>query len=110
MARNISVYADWAQLTSASKLGTLYAHAGGGKEIFEFEFEPAAISNVDIASTPLDPRLTYFPGRQHPPDGQLFGLFAEASLPGSLPAHITLSLSSDSTVLPMGAACTLPQR
>ena len=33
-----------------------------GKEIFEFEFEPAAISNVDIASTPLDPRLTYFPG------------------------------------------------
>lgn len=79
MARNISVYADWAPLTSASKLGTLYAHAGGGKEIFEFEFEPAAISNVDIASTPLDPRLTYFPGRQHPPHGQLFGLFADAS-------------------------------
>lgn len=79
MTRSISVYADWAPFPGATKLGTLYAHAGGGKEIFEFEFEQEAISNELIASVSLDPRLRYFGGRQHPPHGQIFGLFADAS-------------------------------
>lgn len=79
MTKSISVYADWEPLHNPSLLGTLYAHAGGGKEIFEFGFDPDAISNQQIASVSLDPRLGFYAGRQHPLHGQTFGLFADAS-------------------------------
>jgi len=79
VTKSISVCADWEPLSYPSLLGTLYAHAGGGKEIFEFEFDPDAISNQQIASVSLDPRLGFYAGRQHPPHGQIFGLFADAS-------------------------------
>lgn len=79
MTRSISVYADWAGLPGAAKLGTLYAHPGGGKEVFEFEFDRDAISNTQIASVSLDPRLDYYLGRQHPAQGKTLGLFADAS-------------------------------
>lgn len=79
MTKSISICADWEPLPNPSLLGTLYAHAGGGKEIFEFEFDPDAISNQQIASVSLDPRLGFYAGRQHPSHGQTFGLFADAS-------------------------------
>lgn len=79
MTKRIFVYADWEPLPKATKLGTLYAHAGGGKEVFEFEFDPEALSNKQIASVSLDPRLGFYAGRQHPTHGQPFGLFADAS-------------------------------
>ncbi|MES2757404.1 MAG: HipA domain-containing protein [Pseudomonadota bacterium] len=79
MTRSILVYADWEPLPDATGLGTLYAHAGGGKEVFEFEFDQGAISNTQIASVSLDPRLGFYGGRQHPAHGQTFGLFADAS-------------------------------
>lgn len=79
MTKSISVWADWEPLPNPSLLGTLYAHAGGDKEIFEFEFDPGATSNRQIASVSLDPRLGFYAGRQHAPSGQTFGLFADAS-------------------------------
>lgn len=79
MTRDISVYADWEPLSSPAKLGTLYAHAGGGKEIFEFEFDQDALSDPRMARVSLDPRLGCYSGRQHPPHGQIFGMFADAS-------------------------------
>ncbi len=73
------MYADWDGLAGPGNLGTLHAHLGAGKEVFEFEFDPGALSNAQIAGVSLDPRLAYYPGRQHPTQGKQFGLFADAS-------------------------------
>jgi len=37
------------------------------------------MSNTQIANVSLDPRLAWYAGRQHPLQGQTFGLFADAS-------------------------------
>nr|WP_188130210.1 HipA domain-containing protein [Massilia mucilaginosa] len=79
VTRSIAVYADWEGLAGPSNVGTLHAHLGAGKEVFEFEFDPSALSHSQIAGVSLDPRLAYYPGRQHPAQGKLFGLFADAS-------------------------------
>lgn len=80
MAKNISVYADWDGLAMPLRLGTLYAQRGAGREIFEFEFDGAALAHRAMSDLQLDPRLGPFEGRQHPPQGhQSFGVFADAS-------------------------------
>ncbi|MSQ98143.1 MAG: type II toxin-antitoxin system HipA family toxin [Xanthomonadales bacterium] len=80
MAKNIFVYADWDGLALPLHLGTLYTQPGGGREIFEFEFDGAALANPALSKVRLDPRLGPFEGRQHPPQGhEIFGVFADAS-------------------------------
>ncbi|PZQ19448.1 MAG: toxin HipA [Rhodanobacter denitrificans] len=76
----IAVYADWEGLDPPLRLGRLEARRGGARELFEFEFDTAALEHRDLAGIRLDPRLGAYTGRQYPPQGQeTFGVFADAS-------------------------------
>jgi serine/threonine-protein kinase HipA len=80
MAVTITVYADWDGLPLPLRLGSLRARRGAGREVFEFEFDAAALAHPAVISLQLDPRLGIFEGRQHPPQGnETFGVFADAS-------------------------------
>ena len=80
MAVVIAIYADWEGLSEPQRLGILYAHRGRGREVFEFEFDQRAVENPIFTNPPLDPRLGFYTGRQHPPEGsETFGVFADAS-------------------------------
>jgi serine/threonine-protein kinase HipA len=58
----IAVYADWNGLASPLRLGMLHAQRGAGREIFEFEFDAAALTHSSVAHLMLDPRLGLFEG------------------------------------------------
>ena len=76
----IAVYADWDGLPTPLRLGVLRAQRGAGREIFEFEFDTAALAHPAVLNLQLDPRLGRFEGKQHPPQGnETFGVFADAS-------------------------------
>ena len=76
----IAVYADWDGLPTPLRLGMLYVQRGAGREIFEFAFDTAALAHPAVKGVQLDPRLGFFEGRQHPPQGhETFGVFADAS-------------------------------
>lgn len=76
----IAVYADWDGLPTPLRLGVLRAQRGAGREIFEFEFDTAALAHPAVVNLQLDPRLGLFEGRQHPPQAnETFGVFADAS-------------------------------
>ena len=80
MAATIAVYADWIGLAAPLRLGWLHARRGAGQEVFEFEFDPAALAHRSVADLHIDPRLGLFEGRQHPPQRhETFGVFADAS-------------------------------
>lgn len=80
MATTIAVYADWIGLAEPLRLGWLHARRGAGREIFEFEFDAAALAHPAVRNLSMDPRLGLFEGRQHPPQGhETFGVFADAS-------------------------------
>lgn len=80
MAATIAVYADWASLAGPLRLGWLHVRRGAGREVFEFEFDAAALARHAIGHLHLDPRLSLFEGRQHPPQGhETFGVFADGS-------------------------------
>jgi serine/threonine-protein kinase HipA len=80
MAATIAVYADWISLERPLRLGWLHARKGAGREMFEFEFDAVALAHPDTRNLHLDPRLSLFQGRQHPPQGhETFGAFADAS-------------------------------
>jgi serine/threonine-protein kinase HipA len=80
MAVCIAVYADWHGLAAPLRLGLLHARRGAGREVFEFEFDRAALAHPALAHVQLDPRLSMFEGRQHPQQGhETFGVFADAS-------------------------------
>ncbi len=77
----IQVFADWNEPGPPRKLGLLHAQAAGqgGREVFSFEFEPAALQAPRLTNILLDPRLQAFEGPQYAPDGAQFGLFSDAS-------------------------------
>ncbi len=76
----IAVYADWEGLSDPLRLGLLHARRGAGREVFEFAFDRTALEHPFLANLQLDPRLSLFEGRQHPPQGtETFGVFADAS-------------------------------
>ena len=78
--RTIAVYADWDGLPVPLRLGLLHARGGAGREVFEFEFDAAALAHPAVVKLQLDPRLGLFEGRQHPAqDHATFGAFADAS-------------------------------
>ena len=80
MVAAISVYAHWDGLRQPLRLGLLHARRGAGREVFEFEYDRAALSHPALANLQLDPRLGRFEGRQHPPQGaETFGVFADSS-------------------------------
>ncbi len=80
----IAVYADWSGLTTPLRLGFLHARRAAKivsqREVFEFEFDAAALKNPALRGLYLDPRLGLFEGRQHPPQTHsTFGAFADTS-------------------------------
>ena len=80
MAATITVHADWLGLTTPLRLGWLHVGGGAGREVFEFEFDRAALAHPSVVNLHMDPRLGLFEGRQHPPQGhETFGVFADAS-------------------------------
>lgn len=80
MATLIAVYADWDELSAPLRLGRLHARRSAGREIFEFEFDAAALKHPATINLRLDLRLGLYQGRQHPPQGhETFGVFADAS-------------------------------
>lgn len=80
MRHPIAVYADWDGLPEPFRLGELIARRSGGGEVFEFEFDEAALAAPAISTVQIDPRLGFFDGRQYPPRGrETFGVFADSS-------------------------------
>lgn len=80
MTRRMAVYADWIGLNGPLKLGWLHALRGAGRELFEFEFDTAALTHRALRNLRLDPQIGPFEGRQHPAPGHAqFGAFADAS-------------------------------
>jgi serine/threonine-protein kinase HipA len=80
MPVTIAVYADWHGLSTPLRLGLVYANRTRGREVFEFEFDAAALDAHALTAVPLDPRLGRYEGRQHPTQGNnTFGVLADAS-------------------------------
>ncbi|HEY6878171.1 MAG TPA: HipA domain-containing protein [Polyangiales bacterium] len=81
MTRAIYVYADWEGLPTASRLATVRTNKrSAGGELFELEFDPAALEKPALTGVALDPRLGAFAGRQYPARGRdTFGLLTDAS-------------------------------
>ena len=63
MAATIAAYADWIGLAAPLRLGWLHARRGAGREVFEFEFDPAALVHRSVADLHIDPRLGLFQGQ-----------------------------------------------
>ena len=62
----IAVYADWDGLPDPLRLGLLYVQSTGRREIFEFEFDKAALDRPALVGLQLDARLGLFEGRRPP--------------------------------------------
>jgi serine/threonine-protein kinase HipA len=78
--KNIAVYADWDALGGPLKLGVLRAHAGAGREVFEFEYEGSALANPQVLDFRLDPGVGPYMGRQFPgKQSENFGVFLDSS-------------------------------
>jgi serine/threonine-protein kinase HipA len=76
----ISVYADWESLNGPRRLGFLHARKARATNVFEFEYDAAALADPELSFTSLDPRIGLFEGRQFPGQHQTrFGVFADSS-------------------------------
>lgn len=75
---NILVYADWTGIPEPTPVGTLSVSVLRGKEIFAFEYHPEWLKSNRFLF--LDPDLSFFSGRQYPPEEKgNFGLFLDSS-------------------------------
>lgn len=76
----IAVYADWESLNGPRRLGFLHARKARTTNVFEFEYDSAALADPELNFTSLDPRIGLFEGRQFPGKHQTrFGVFADSS-------------------------------
>lgn len=58
----------------------MHARRGGAGELFEFEYEQAALADPLLALAPIDPRIGLFDGPQYPAQGRdTFGVFSDSS-------------------------------
>lgn len=79
MSREVEVWADWAELGGAVRMGRLRAVEARGKEIFSFEYDRPWLERG--GSIRLDPDLGLVDGPQYL-DGETrpnFGLFLDSS-------------------------------
>lgn len=78
--KTIAVYADWDGLNGPLELGTLRAHGGAGREVFEFEYHEDALAHAQVHDLHLDPCIAQYVGRQYPGVASAnFGVFLDAS-------------------------------
>lgn len=76
----IAVYADWETLRRPRRLGFLHAGKARSTNVFEFEYDTAALADPELNFTILDPRIKLLEGRQFPGQHQTrFGVFADSS-------------------------------
>lgn len=76
--RAVEVWADWAGLPSAWRVGLLYATPSRGKEVFSFEYDAQWLEAGHPLS--LDPSLQLVRGPQYAPaSAENFGVFLDSS-------------------------------
>lgn len=76
----IGVYADWDGLPEPVHLGRLHSRRTRANELFEFQYDPAALADHDLGRQQLDPAIGLFEGPQFPaPPRDKFGVFADSS-------------------------------
>ena len=75
--KNIYVYDDFS-FSEPMLLGRLYVNTIKGGESYSFEYEREWLKATDMKIN-LDPSIMPFTGRQYPEDGNMFGMFADAS-------------------------------
>lgn len=75
--KTIFVYDDFSG-DSPILLGKLYVDTIKGTENYSFEYDDNWLKNVQL-STPIDPDLNLYSGRQFPNKRAIFGVFADAS-------------------------------
>lgn len=79
MSKMIGVYADWDGLPEPERLGWLHARISRQSELFEFEYDSAALRDPALNQIQIDPRIGLFEGPQFPGEGQdKFGVFADS--------------------------------
>ncbi|NBA97934.1 type II toxin-antitoxin system HipA family toxin [Pseudomonas sp. R5(2019)] len=75
----IGVYADWQGLGGARRLGLLHSRRNHAAEVFEFEYDRAALADPALNAYTLDPRIAFYEGPQFPGQYQdKFGVFADS--------------------------------
>lgn len=76
----IAVYADWAGLSGPKRMGFLHSRQSRTRELFEFEYDPAALADSALSLVQLDPEILLFEGAQYPTlPRDKFGIFGDAS-------------------------------
>ena len=74
--KKIFVYENWSEETPAF-MGTLYANAARGAEVFSFEYDETYLRKGKRFT--IDPELEFFSGRQYTYQKPNFGIFADSS-------------------------------
>ena len=74
--KKIFVYENWSEETPVF-MGTLYANAARGSEVFSFEYDESYLRRGNGFS--IDPELEFFSGRQYTYQKPNFGIFADSS-------------------------------
>lgn len=74
--KKIFVYENWSS-EEPTFMGTLYANAARGAEVFSFEYNETYLRKARRIT--LDPELEFFSGRQYPYRKPNFGIFADSS-------------------------------
>lgn len=76
-SKEMLVYADWEGLNGPCIMGTLFSSRVRGKEVFQFEYDPAWLQNEWTFQ--IDPDLGRFTGRQFPAaEKGIFGIFLDS--------------------------------
>jgi serine/threonine-protein kinase HipA len=76
----IGVYADWDGLPEPMRLGYLHSRRTRTQELFEFEYDVAALKHAGLGRLQFDPAIGLFEGPQYPvPPHDTFGAFADSS-------------------------------
>ena len=74
--KKIFVYENWSEETPVF-MGTLYANAARGAEVFSFEYDESYLRKGNRFT--IDPELEFFSGRQYTYQKPNFGIFADSS-------------------------------
>src|SRR5690606_37725643 len=76
----IGVYAHWDGLPEPTRLGYLHSRRTRTQELFEFEYDVAALKHAELSRLQFDPAIGMFEGPQYPaPPHDTFGAFADSS-------------------------------
>ncbi|MGB8667954.1 MAG: toxin HipA [Serratia inhibens] len=76
----IGVYADWNGLPEPKRMGFLHSRQTRMRELFEFEYDPLALTDPCFNRLQLDPEIQLFTGAQYPTQPKdKFGVFGDSS-------------------------------